>query len=216
MNKEDYLLELTELSYDRSQLKDIFDAVKSHARIKGLPWRGKPGVNLDTEKAKCLVIQHGEHMMLDSTKAHLSYNLLTNDYIKSLVSKINFGHKITEHNIDIIWYRPGFVFEPHTDAYSHSTLMWPIYPDGGGAPIDFYHRDGIEIKLPGEYKNIVTDNDIIYTHYYSTEYPTVFNSHRIHGVKSVNEDRVYLRLRLNESFDELLTKYKNGELINDR
>jgi hypothetical protein len=215
MNKDDFLLELTQLTYDRNKLKEIFNSVKSYARIKGLPWRGKPGVNLDTEKAKCLVIQYGDHMMLDSTKSHLSYNLLENDYIKSLVSKINFGHRITENNIDIIWYRPGFVFEPHTDSYSHSTLMWPIYPDSGGAPIDFYEKEGVEIKLPCEYKNIVSDSDIVYTHFYSTSYPTVFNSHKIHGVKSVNEERVYLRLRLNESFEDLMKKYKDGELIND-
>lgn len=215
MINNDYLIELHELTYDRDILKALFDDLKPFFRIKGLPWRGKPGVNLDVEKAKCVVVQHGDHMMLDPTKSHLSVNLLENSYIKSLVSRLTFSHKISPNNLDIMWYRPGFVFEPHTDSYSHSTLMWPILPDNGGAPIDFYHRDDIEIKLPNEYKNIVSDKDIVYTHYYSTKHPTVFNSHKIHGVKSVNEDRVYLRLRLNESFDNIRTRYTQGTLIND-
>jgi hypothetical protein len=62
---------------------------------------------------------------------------------------------------------------------------------------------------------MLSDADIAVTHYYSTQHPTIFNSHKIHGVKSVNSERAYFRLRINESFTELLRKYKTGELIND-
>lgn len=214
INKTDCILELTELLYDKSKLLEIFEQTKQYARVKGLPWRDRPDRVAAVSDAKCVVIQHGEHMMLDNTKTNLSCNLLEFDYIKSLVTRLNFSHKITPGNVDIIWYRPGFKFEPHTDNYAYSTMMWPIIPDDGGAPIDFYHKDGIEIKIPGEYK-MLSDADIAVTHYYSTQHPTIFNSHKIHGVKSVNSERAYFRLRINESFTELLRKYKTGELIND-
>lgn len=214
IDKTNCIIELTELTYDKSKLLEIFEQTKQYARVKGLPWRDRPNRVAEVSDAKCVVIQHGDHMMLDNTKADLSCNLLEFDYIKSLVSRLNFSHKITPGNVDIIWYRPGFKFEPHTDNYAYSTMMWPIIPDDGGAPIDFYYKAGVEIKIPGEYK-MLSDTDIALTHYYSTSYPTIFNSHAIHGVRSVNTERAYFRLRINESFADLSRKYKTGELIND-
>ena len=212
ITKEECILELTDFEYDRNELLKIFEQTKKFARVKGLPWRDRPDKVITVENAKCVVIQHGEHMMLDSTKSDLSCNLLSFEYIKTLVKRLNFIHKISPGNVDIIWYRPGFKFEPHTDNYAYSTMMWPIIPEDGGAPIDFYHREGLEIKIPGEYK-MLTDNDIVLTHHYSTKYPTIFNSHFIHGVKTVDVERAYFRLRLNETFKEIVEKYKNGTLL---
>lgn len=212
INRDDCVLEIKELVYDRLELLKIFEQTKTFARVKGLPWRNRPDKVVSTENAKCVVIQHGEHMMLDESKKDLSCNLLKFPYIEQLVSRLNFEHKITAGNVDIIWYRPGFKFEPHTDNYAYSTMMWPIVPEDGGAPVDFYHREGIEIKIPGEYK-MLTDNDITLTHYYSTEYPTVFNSHVIHGVREVKYERAYFRLRINEDFISIREKYKNGKLL---
>jgi hypothetical protein len=213
---KDFVLEIKELDYDRTKLIPIYEATKHLGRVKGLPWRSydKSKV-LSTDQAKCVVVQYGDHMMLDDANKNLSCNLLEFPYVKELVSKLNFNHEITGNNVDIIIYRPGFKFEPHTDGYSQSTLMWPIIPEDGGAPVDFYHRDDIEIKIPGEYKTQVSDKDIVYTHYYNTTCPTIFNSHKIHGVKGVQVDRAFLRLRLNETFESILEKYNTGRLIND-
>jgi hypothetical protein len=60
---------------------------------------------------------------------------------------------------------------------------------------------------------IITEADSIHTHYYNTTYPTIFNSHWIHGVRTVTEERAYLRLRINERFDSIVNKYKNKELV---
>jgi hypothetical protein len=214
ITKQQCVLELENFTYDRLELLEVFQKTKHLARVKGLPWRDRPGRVLTVENAKCVVIQHGEHMMLDESKKDLSCNLLEFDCVNQLVNRLNFNHKITAGNVDIIWYRPGFKFEPHTDNYAYSTMMWPIIPEDGGAPVDFYYRENIEIKIPGEYK-MLSDDDIIYTHHYSTTYPTIFNSHVIHGVKSVEVERAYFRLRINESFESIVEKYNNGMLLND-
>lgn len=217
MNTDKFLLELKELTYDRKILLDIFEDAKPYARVKGLKWRDKPAYVLQPHQAKCVVIQFGENMMLDGTKENLSYNFLKHDYIKNIMSRLNFSHTISAGNIDIIWYRPGFVFEPHTDHYAYSTMMWPIIPEDGGAPVDFYYRDDIVLEegKPDSYETRVSEKDIIHTHYYSTEYPCIFNSHWIHGVRPVPAERAYLRLRINESFNSIREKYVNGLLIND-
>ena len=214
MNIENFILEIKEATYDRNQLLEIFNNVKYMARVKGLPWRDKPTHVAPVDFVKCVVIQYGEYMMLDQSKTDLSCNLLEHPYIKELVSPFKFSHIITPNNVDIIWYRPGFVFQPHVDHYASSTLMWPIIPANGGTPVDFYHKEGIEVKA-GEYNNIVSDSDICYTHYYSTDFPTIFNSHVIHGIRPVEEERAYLRLRINEDFNSIKEKFNNGTLLND-
>jgi hypothetical protein len=214
-----YLIEILELKYDRNVLLEIFNQSKEYARLKGLKWRETPKSLVEIEKATSVVIQYGDYMMLDSNKSNLSYNFLQHDYIKNLVNNLNFSHEITPGNIDIIWYRPGFEFEPHTDHYAASTMMWPIFPEDGGQPIDFYYKKDLEIKKgeAAEFKNKVSLEDIIYTHNYSTTYPTIFNSHWIHGIRKVANERAFLRLRINENFESIVEKYKNGKLIkNDK
>lgn len=217
MNTDNFLLELKSLPYDRQQLLTLFEDAKPFARVKGLKWRDRPSYIKQPDQANCVVIQFGENMMLDNTKDNLSYDFLKNDYVKSIMNRLNFSHPITSGNIDIIWYRPGFKFEPHTDHYAYSTMMWPIIPEDGGAPVDFYYRDDIILEegKPDSYENKVTEQDIIHTHFYSTEYPCIFNSHWIHGVRTVQVERAYLRLRINESFSSIRKKYLNGTLIND-
>lgn len=212
ITKEQCILELTDFNYDRLKLLEVFEKTKHLARVKGLPWRDRPTKVLTVENAKCVVIQYGEHMMLDQNKTDLSCNLLEFPYVSELVNRLNFSHKITPGNVDIIWYRPGFKFDPHTDNYAYSTMMWPIIPEDGGAPLDVYYRQGVEITIPGEYK-MLNDSDIVLTHYYSTTYPTIFNSHMIHGIKAVENERAYFRLRINESFESIVNKYKNGNLL---
>lgn len=210
-----FLLEIKELNYERSILLEIFSLAKDFARVKGLQWRPTPKKIIDVEKATSAVIQYGDYMMLDNKKNHLSYDFLQHDYIKKLVNRLNFDRPVTSGNIDIIWYRPGFEFEPHTDHYASSTMMWPIFPEDGGSPVDFYYRKDLEIKKGEacEFKDLVGLKDIICTHYYSTEHPTIFNSHWIHGVRLVDRERAFLRLRLNEDFESIVKKYKDGNLI---
>lgn len=215
MTVDKFILEVPELPYLREELLGIFEQCKSFGRLKGLKWRERPERLSSLDQARCLVIQYGENMMLDESKKNLSYDFMQHDLIRNMMQKLNFNHPITAGNIDIIWYRPGFEFEPHVDHYAAATMMWPIIPETGGAPIDFYSLDKVNYT-PGEpvgFKNILTKEDIIHTHYYSTLHPTIFNSHWIHGVRKVNHVRVYMRLRINESFDSIVEKHKSGKLI---
>lgn len=215
MTVDQYLLEIPEITYDRKILLDIFEEAKSFARLKGLSWKEKPKHLVKVNDASSVVIQFEDYMMLDDSKKNLSYNFLEHEYIKNLIKQLNFSHPVTAGNIDIIWYRKSFVFEPHTDHYAATTMMFPIFPIDGGAPVDFYYNENVELT-PGKaqsFENIVNQSDIIYTHYYDTTFPTLFNSHWIHGVRKVDNERAYLRLRINESFNEVVKKYKSGTLV---
>lgn len=219
MEKQQYVFEL-DTTYDRTILLDIFNQAKPYARIKGLGWRDN-GIlkQWDPATAPAAVIYSGDYMNIDPTKKDLNYDFLQHSYIRKIVEEINFDKPINSNNIDIVWYRPGFEFEPHIDHYALSTLMWPIVPEDGGAPIDFYYNSNIDLNAfiqsgkPAGFKNQVTDADIIDTHYYSTTSPTIFNSLWIHGVRPVKEERAYLRLRINESFQSILRKHLTGTLI---
>lgn len=215
MNTALFLLEIPEMQFDRTQLLEIFNHAKPYARLKGLVWKKKPTLLTSIDNAKCVVIQFGEYMMLDKNKTDLSYNFLQHSYIKDMMKRLKFNHEITAGNIDIIWYRPGFRFEPHVDHYASSTMMWPIFPADGGAPIDFYYNENVKIEagVAAGLEGIITEKDLIHTHYYNTTYPTIFNSHWIHGVRPITEERAYLRLRINESFESIVNKYNKKELV---
>lgn len=216
MNIEDFVIDLKNFTYDRSVLLDIFEQARPYGRVKGLKWKTYTGKPRSPDQATNLVIQHGNHMMLDPTKDDLSYDLMQHDYIKNLVGRLNFTHEINPGNVDIIWNRKGFVFEPHVDHYAKATMMWNILPEDGGVPVDFYSKDKVQYELGQAlgFEKILTDEDIIHTHNYGTNYPTIFNSHWPHGVRTVtNVERVYLRLRINEPYESILEKHQNGTLV---
>jgi hypothetical protein len=216
---DQYVIEVNDLPYDRQQLVDIFEQAKPFARIKGLGWRNYEQIKLPpVEQSAAVVIYSGDYMNLDPNR-HLNYNFLNHKYIKEMVQRLRFDHPITPNNIDMVWYRPGFEFEPHIDHYALSTMMWPVLPEDGGAPIDFYYNSDIDLqplikaRKPAGFKNQVSQEHIIETHYYSTSVPTIFNSVWIHGVRPVAQERIYLRLRINERFESLVSKIKNKTLV---
>ena len=220
MDKDQFVIEVDDMPYDRAALLRVFEQAKPYARIKGLGWQDNSHLetwNVDT--APAVVIYSGSYMNIDSGKKDLNYNFLKHESVRRMIERLNFSHPITEGNVDMIWYRPGFKFEPHIDHYAKSTMMWPIIPDDAGAPIDFYYKSNIDLipliqsGKPAGFKDQVTDSDICCTHYYSTAVPTIFNSLWIHGVRPVATERVYLRLRINEPFESIVSKYKSGTLV---
>ncbi len=217
---EQYVIEVPNLPYDRQQLADIFEQARPFARLKGLKWHDNSKYSqLTVDTAPAVVIYSGDYMNLDPNAIDRNYDFLEHRYIREMVSRLRFVHPITPNNIDIVWYRPGFEFEPHIDHYAYSTMMWPILPVDGGAPIDFYYKSGIDLaplikaEKPAGFKNQVTPADIIETHHYSTTVPTIFNSHWIHGVRPVEHERVYLRLRIKEKFESIVAKIQNKTLV---
>jgi len=157
--------------------------------------RGKPGLNIiNTE-------------LLEGKKL-IEYN-----EVSELVELFNFYTGI-EYDVDLMHYDPGFTFHPHTDHPMQCGIMFPILLEDGDAPIIFYENEDIEIVPRKNYSSIITENDILYKHHYSTLHPTLFNAQAIHGVDTVSKERVYLRIKiLNQSFNSILEKYKKGELI---
>jgi hypothetical protein len=213
--KNNFIIELNNFPYQRTKLLEIYQQIAHLGRVKGLPWRIVQNQFLDRNLATCLVIQSGDYMMLDPSTSDLDCNLLDFDYIQNLVNTFNIEHTIGPGNLDILIYKPGFTFEPHTDGYCKSLIMFPILPEDGGAPIDFYNDSNITLKTPASYRSKVKNSDIVYTHYYNTNYPTIVNTHKIHGVRRVNETRVYLRCKLNESFESILCKHLQNNLLYD-
>ena len=213
MTTDKFLLELKTLEYDKDCLHKIFNEVKDKARTKHLPWRR--ATSSSASNATGLVIQFGDFMITDPSDENLSCNLLSFQYISQLVNQLNVSHTIFPDQVDIIWYKPGFTFEPHVDHRAASTVMFPIFPEDGGAPIDFYYREDIQLEagVAADFKKQLTSNDINHTHYYNTSYPTIFNSHWIHGVRTVDRDRAYLRVRLDESFSSIMEKFKKNILV---
>ena len=223
MNQEDFFIQLKNFPYDRDALVEIYKKVAHTARLKGLVWKPLPKVDphiTPYTRGTSAVIQCGNYQMVDPSKDHLSCNLLEFDYVQDLVSRLNFDHPILPENCDMLLYNPNAKFSPHTDHYAASTMMWPILPliDEDSAPIHFHHRDDVEV-IPGNarsYEHEITDNDIVYTHHYGSEFPTIFNSHTIHSIPRVKSFRVSLRLRIGESYHSILNKYKSGTLVLER
>jgi hypothetical protein len=92
--------------------------------------------------------------------------------------------------------------------------MIPIIPQDGGAPINFYHKDSVTPEPATDYREILTDKDIIFKHNYSVVHPTIINQRQIHGVSKLNHERVYLRFKLNNYYyEELVELDKKGILI---
>jgi hypothetical protein len=209
ITSEDCILELPELTYDKSKLVDIFEQVKGYARVKSLAWRN-PVFRVDTiDTATNVVIQSHDYMMLKEEDKGKGINLLDFSYIRELVDRLDVS--VNETNLDIMWNRPGFKFWPHVDRWAASVFVWPILADGEFNPVDFYNYDG-DIILDSEYRQL-TDSDIAVTHNYSGVHATVFNSHLIHGVRKVENNRIFLRLRTDTEFSILKDKYRNGKLI---
>jgi hypothetical protein len=208
MKIEDCILELPELSYDKSKLNDIFETVKSYARVKSLPWI-IPTTAQDAATARNVVIQSHDYMIMNNEDHGKGTSLLAIPYIREIMDKLNF--EIIDPHLDIMWNRPGFKFFPHTDGWAKSVFVWPIFSDGDYNPIDFYNYED-DVIINKEYKNL-TSGDIFYTHHYSDCYPTVFNSHLIHGVDLVKNHRIFLRLRSDIPFSELRKKYHDKTLF---
>lgn len=207
MTSQDCILELPEMTYDKNKLVEIFNQTKKYARVKSLPWR--PPYISDVDKAYNVVIQSHDYMMLNEQDKGQGFNLLEFDYIRNILNRLDLH--VDHTNLDIMWNRPDFRFSPHIDGWAASVIVWPILSDGDFNPVDFYDYDG-KTTLSSEYKQL-TDADIAYTHHYSDTCATVFNSHLIHGVRLVKNNRIFLRLRTNVEFETIKEKYNNGTLI---
>lgn len=211
MDSQQFVLDLPELAYDISELRKVFDATKDKARTKTLKYREVGNLTKNPDDANCVVIAAGIEYF---GTAEPRVNLLEFDYIKNIVDRLNLEEKVQPEHIDINWTRSGFIFEPHVDDWAWSNIMWLITPAETSAPIDYYRKDNIEIPKNQQYGFFnLTDDDILYTHYYKEYCPTVTNGLWPHGVRRTDNERILLRLKIHEPFSLLYKKYKAGRLI---
>lgn len=203
---EDCILEIPEIIYDKLELLKIYEQVKDHARVKYLPWSKTPNGFVKNDEAKALTIQYNDHEIRNPDDHGRGVNLLDFKYIRDLFS--NFNLKIHPASISMMIYKEGYVFKPHVDGWAASVLMFPIISTSA---IDFYHETGMQFE---SYKEYAMEYDkIIYSHYYNDTYPTFFNSHIIHGVKSTTGFQVKLKMNLNDDFCSIRERYKAGMLV---
>lgn len=137
--------------------------------------------------------------------------------IQELVKKFNFDIPLCAADVDILIYKPNFVFHPHIDFHMNCGMMFPIYPNSDMAPIDFYRLPPNETwERAKDFRNkIKFERDFIYSYYYSLEHPSLFNGRIIHGVRNSNQERVFLRFKcLSMTFEDIIQKTLSGQFIN--
>ncbi len=147
---------------------------------------------------------------IDTTKINGKYPI---DYpeIQELLNK--FKIKFKKEHVILSHYDVGFYLRPHTDHACKCSIMFPILPDDGDAPLVFH-------DVKGDY-TIATDyidfkDNIDYKVYYNMKHPTMFTTQVPHSVAEVKVERIYLKFMVFDyTFEQLIEMHKKGELIDN-
>jgi hypothetical protein len=208
MKLENYVHTIFGISYDMKELQSTYQTLKHYRRPTGLYLSGLSKNPQSENRLQSQIKLDSTHVLGDD---HLGCDLTAYPAIKNIIDK--FAIYIKPRLIDINCFNPNFEFLPHTDQVN-CTIMIPIIPDDGGAPINFYFKEGLDPTPATDYRKILTDNDIIFKHKYSTVHPTLINQRQIHGVSKLDHERVYLRFKLEDyCYEELVDLDKTGKLI---
>jgi hypothetical protein len=207
-----------EISYDREELKDWYDSVKQYrtdfASVMNRI-RDEQGHNKDLSHTKNF--KKGLFDTID-TKGIIDKHVLEFEPVAKLVNKFNFDRPLNTIDVDVLIYRPGYFFHPHVDYHMNCGIMFPILPDEGAAPIDFYKMPpNAEWKRAAGYSSyIIFDRDFDYSYHYSLEHPSMFNGNVIHGVRNNDKERVFLRFKsLWMTYEDIINKCRDGKFINN-
>jgi len=197
------VIELTEVTYDQKKLQKWYLEVKKHTVDKGL-------FVYQTQQRSTLPYYkwNGRRLNNDILKESNYPNEYANcDEVIELYGLFNFNER---PSCALVIYEPNFIFNPHKDEGRTSYIAFPIFPDGGGAGIDFYSTE----VLSEDGKNIWLDkHDDKYSighHKYSTKHPTLINVENPHGCRNDNRDRVYLQIDIYEKFNSIKQRIKDG------
>jgi hypothetical protein len=199
------------ITYNISELQDLYEELKSFRRTRPLILENKSIANkVETDPDKAVqsqIMKH--HKAADANRP--GYDVGQHPIVQQLIKQ--FKIKINPDLVDINCFRPGFEFFPHTDQVM-CTIMWPIIPTSGGAPIDFYFKEGLVPQPATEYKSMLTKKDKVAEHHYSTSHPAIINQRQIHGVSKLDHERVYLRFKIYDySFEDLVKLDNLGQLV---
>lgn len=204
-----------EVAYDRLELLDWYESVKQYTNDFGAVQNrfrdqlGGRGLNHNKE------FKQGLFQTID-TKSFLDKHVIEFEPIKNLVDRFNFDEPLKDTHVDVLIYKPGYVFVPHVDFHMHCGIMFPILPAEDASPIDFYNMPPGETweQAKGYGKSIVFERDHDYSYEYSLVHPSMFNGKIIHGVRNNDRDRVFLRFKcLSMTFERVIEKTQAGEFI---
>jgi len=199
-----------EITYDREELKDWYKSVEQY----------KVDFATLTNKISSSGLSHNKkfssNKQFQTLDTENQIGIPISDYkqIRCLIEKFNFETPLNKFDVDVLIYEPKYYFAPHVDFHMHCGIMFPILPDTGMAPIDFY-------RLPsgatwGKAKTYITnfERDHIYSYHYSLDHPSMFNGETIHGVRNNNNTRVFLRFKiLHMTFQQVIDAGNQGKLF---
>jgi hypothetical protein len=198
------------ITYNVLELQTLYEELKPYRRTRALVLENKNkngSISTDPDVALQSQIMKSHSQIVDQTKP--GYDVGRHPIVQKLLNQ--FKIKINPDLVDINCFRPGFEFHPHTDQVQ-CTVMFPIIPLDTGAPIDFYYREGLEVKSATEYRHL-TASDRFAEHHYSNTHPSIINQRQIHGVRRLDHERVYLRFKINDySFLNLVELDNQGQL----
>lgn len=207
--KQDCILEIPEIEYDKTELVKIYEQVKGYSRIKRRPNKVYPPGFV----SKTLVMQYDDHGIPNPEDFGKSVNFLDFEYIRNIAEQFNLKKKIHPGNITMMSYADGFDFNPHVDGpQASSVIMFPFIATGSTAEIDFYYQENIDY-VPFENYEDMGYSKIFYSHTYSDKYPTVFNSQIIHGIKPISGFQVRLKINVPEKLLAIRQRYESGLLL---
>jgi len=204
-----------EILYNREELKQWYDQVKEFRNDFGSVMNRLRDESSSSNLSHNKKFQTGLFDTIDS-KGQIDKHVIEYEPIKKLVDRFNFDVPLQAQDVDVLIYKPGYVFHPHVDFHMHCGIMFPILPDEDAAPIDFYRipSEAQWERAAGYSRWIKPERDLIYSYYYSLEYPSMFNGDVIHGVKNNDKERVFLRFKcLNMTFHDVIEKAKNGNFL---
>lgn len=197
------IIELTQVTFNQKKLQEWYLEVKKHTVDKGLfeyqeqQWSSPPTYKWKGRRLTNDILQESSYKKQYSEC----------DEAKELYNLFNFD--TTPYGVFII-YEPNFVFYPHKDSGRTCYIAFPVFPDDGGAPIDFYSTDVLKENGKSVWLEKHDDNYHIGQHKYSTKHPTLVNVEQPHGVRNDNRDRVHFQIDLYEKFDLIKQQIHNG------
>jgi hypothetical protein len=197
-----------EITYDREELKEWYNSVKKYTRT----FADVMNTNQESVHRK---FPKGTLQTVD-TYSNTGLHILDYEPVKKLVKQFNFDQPLEGRAVDVLVMRKGTNFKAHVDFRMHCGIMFPILPDEGAEPIDFYQMPlGCSWERSANYEHkIVFERDFLYSYHYNMQHPSMFNGDTIHGVRQVKQERVFLRFKCySMTFEQVINKAIAGNLI---
>jgi len=193
-----------EINYDRNKLINFVDEFKDCV-VKHSDWQKTLSGGTQSYE-----VPDG-YNAIDTTQKEGKF---PSEYpeVQELMSK--FKIEIKKEHVIINHYDVGFWLRPHTDHACKCSIMFPILPDDGDAPLTFHDVSPSVFKIATDY--IDYKNNIDYKMHYNMKHPTMFTTQVPHSVDEVKKERIYLKFMVFDyTFEQLIEMHKKGELIDN-